>query len=135
MVHERNSRSFEDKASETRTYDDLTSDIQGPPSAPLEANSSRQEEIASELSTHAFQGERETHRDSEEEQTKASSAVGWLALTLAVLSYFMMPIILGTGGIILGFVARTRHTDTLGNTAIITGAASIIITLFILPFV
>ncbi|RYG74713.1 hypothetical protein EU245_00595 [Lentibacillus lipolyticus] len=73
--------------------------------------------------------------DTDEDETEGTSAFGWIATALSVVSFFMMPIILGGAGIILGFISRNRGAETLGNTAIIAGAISVLIRLFILPFV
>lgn len=59
---------------------------------------------------------------------------GWIGLALAVLSFFMMPIIFGAAAIIVGFFARSRDANWLGNTSIVLGAISIIIRLFFIPF-
>ncbi|MBM7554750.1 DUF4190 domain-containing protein [Thalassobacillus pellis] len=76
---------------------------------------------------------------SEERETDMQSDVqtgfGWLALILAGLSFFMAPVLLGGAGIVLGFMAKRRGADTLGNTAIFLGAVSVILSLFIAPFV
>jgi hypothetical protein len=60
--------------------------------------------------------------------------LGWVALALSIISLFMMPIILGAAGIIVGFIARRRGAETLGAWAIGIGIVSIIVKLFILPF-
>ncbi|WP_456278267.1 DUF4190 domain-containing protein [Bacillus sp. AK128] len=60
--------------------------------------------------------------------------IAGLALALSILSLFVMPIILGAAGIIIGFIARRRGSTTLGAWAIGIGAISIIVGMFILPF-
>ncbi|CQR46863.1 hypothetical protein BN1058_01146 [Paraliobacillus sp. PM-2] len=60
---------------------------------------------------------------------------GWLALVMAIASLFILPVFLSVGAIIIGFIAKGKGADTLGNTAIIIGALSFIITLFIIPMV
>ncbi|WP_246945854.1 DUF4190 domain-containing protein [Bacillus pinisoli] len=60
--------------------------------------------------------------------------IGGLALALSILSLFVMPIILGAAGIIIGFIARRRGSTTLGAWAIGIGAVSIIVGMFVLPF-
>jgi hypothetical protein len=60
--------------------------------------------------------------------------IAGLALALSILSLFVMPIILGAVGIIIGFIARRRGATTLGAWAIGIGAVSIIVGMFILPF-
>jgi hypothetical protein len=65
---------------------------------------------------------------------KAGTGMGWAALVLSILSLFVMPILFGAAGIVLGFVARRRGAETLGAWAIGIGAVSIIVGIFILPF-
>jgi hypothetical protein len=60
--------------------------------------------------------------------------IAGLALALSVLSLFVLPILLGAAGIIIGFIARRRGATTLGTWAIGIGAVSIIVGMFILPF-
>jgi hypothetical protein len=60
--------------------------------------------------------------------------LGIAALVLSILSLFVMPILFGAAGIILGFIARRRGAEGLGNWAIGLGAVSIIVGLFIVPF-
>ncbi len=66
--------------------------------------------------------------------TKAGTGMGWAALALSILSLFVMPILFGAAGIVLGFVAKRRGADSLGAWAIGIGAISIIVGIFILPF-
>jgi hypothetical protein len=66
--------------------------------------------------------------------TKAGTGMGWAALALSILSLFVMPILFGAAGIVLGFVARRRGAEGLGAWAIGIGAISIIVGIFILPF-
>lgn len=95
----------------------------------------RDEEIAQELTAEEFNRPMNTTEQPTEMKSEVKTGFGWLAVILAVLSYFIAPVILGAAGIIFGFVSKSRGADTLGNTAIIAGAISIIITLFIAPFV
>lgn len=98
-------------------------------------NGMRDEEIAAELTETDIVDNEQRNLDHQKETTDVISAYGWIALALSVLSFFIMPILFGAAGIILGFVARTRNAELLGNTAIIIGAISIVIQLFIIPFV
>lgn len=101
----------------------------------IEPDSSRNEEFAAEITAddHTDDRKREGGQNSHLD-TEVNSTYGWIGVALSIISYFMMPIILGGAGIILGFISRARGADTLGNIAIAAGAISIIITLFILPF-
>ncbi|MCA1031761.1 DUF4190 domain-containing protein [Bacillus timonensis] len=73
-------------------------------------------------------------KEREPEETIGGTGVGWLALALSVLSLFIMPVLMGAAGIILGFIARRRGATGLGAWAIGLGAVSIIVGLFIIPF-
>ncbi|ANB61573.1 hypothetical protein [Anoxybacteroides amylolyticum] len=70
----------------------------------------------------------------EEREGANGSGWGWTALALSVLSLFIMPILLGAAGIIVGFIARRRGATMLGMWAIGIGIVSIIIKLFVIPF-
>nr|WP_176481904.1 hypothetical protein [Paucisalibacillus globulus] len=93
--------------------------------------SSRDEETAAELTADDYRRNVTIEDDGE----RANTSIGWIALALSIASFFWAPILLGGAGIIVGFIARNRHANTLGNIAIAAGAISILITLFILPFV
>lgn len=60
--------------------------------------------------------------------------IGIAALALSILSLFVMPILFGAAGIVLGFIARRKGSEGLGNWAIGLGAISIIVGIFIVPF-
>lgn len=77
--------------------------------------------------------EKETHMP-EETVGNAGLGMGVLALVLALVSLFVWPTIMGAAGIIVGFIARRRGARTSGTLAIWIGAASIIVSWFILPF-
>ncbi|GGM31421.1 hypothetical protein GCM10011351_16960 [Paraliobacillus quinghaiensis] len=90
-------------------------------------------EFAQELTANEFSQADVNESDTAEVDVK--SGFGWFAVVLSIVSFFMMPVILSGAGIVLGFVAKSRGANTLGNTAIIAGAISMIITLFIVPMV
>lgn len=97
-------------------------------------NDHRDEEVAQEL-TPELENEEHLEEDDIDMGIKANSVIGWLALLLAVISFFALPVIFGGAAIILGFIARNRHAEWLGNTSIAAGIVSIVISLFIIPFV
>jgi hypothetical protein len=68
------------------------------------------------------------------EDATAGRGIGWLALALSIISLFVLPVLLGAAGIILGFIARRRGAEGLGAWAIGIGVVSIIVGVFILPF-
>ncbi|MCH1624949.1 DUF4190 domain-containing protein [Fredinandcohnia quinoae] len=69
-----------------------------------------------------------------ESRATGGTGMGWLALALSIISLFVMPVIMGAAGIIIGFIARRRGATGLGAWAIGIGAISIIVGIFILPF-
>ncbi|GAA0443220.1 hypothetical protein GCM10008983_20510 [Lentibacillus halophilus] len=93
-----------------------------------EVQSRRDEEFAAEITADDAEAKKD-------DDTDATSIYGWVAVALSIISYFLMPIILGGAGVILGFISRNRGSETLGNTAIVAGGISILIRLFILPYV
>ncbi|WP_404453031.1 hypothetical protein LG329_02640 [Virgibacillus necropolis] len=109
-----------------------TANLYGNTPVPTDLDNKRDEETAQELTADDFDNRAE--KDDSDVGSQVNSAVGWVALIVSIASFFFMPIILGGAGIIVGFIAKSRDADTLGNTAIIAGAASIIITLFVLPY-
>lgn len=115
----------------TDSNDVVATNFDGAQSRIGETQSRRDEEFASEMTADDV----EARADTDEDGREVNGAFGWIAVALSIISYFMMPIILGGAGIIMGFVSRNRGAETLGNTAIIAGAISILITLFILPYV
>ncbi|WP_077703532.1 hypothetical protein [Virgibacillus dokdonensis] len=97
----------------------------------IEPDSSRDEEFAAEMTADdADDTDTEIAGDMDENTT-----FGWVGIALSIISFFIWPIIFGVAGIVLGFMSRSRGADALGNIAIAAGAVSILITLFILPFV
>ncbi|WP_090871478.1 hypothetical protein [Oceanobacillus limi] len=93
----------------------------------------RDEETAAEITADDYTGDRVTIND--EDGADANTAFGWIAIALSVISFFWLPVVMGAAGVIVGFMARARNADTLGNIAIIAGAISIVFALFIGPFV
>lgn len=73
-------------------------------------------------------------REREDLRAEGGSGIGYVGLALSILSLFVMPILLGAAGIVLGFIARSRGATGIGAWAIGIGAVSLIIGIFILPF-
>ncbi|HLS59587.1 MAG TPA: hypothetical protein VK044_00455 [Virgibacillus sp.] len=92
---------------------------------------SRDEETAGEISPVQYET---TDDEDDRVGTRLNSVSGWIGIALAVMSFFMLPVILGVAGIIVGFIARSRDAEWLGNTAISVGVISLIVRLFIVPF-
>lgn len=79
--------------------------------------------------------DKDIRNDNEEtDEKEGGRATGVIALILSVLSLFIIPVLMGAAGIIVGFVARRQGARTLGNWAIGIGIVSIIISLFFAPF-
>lgn len=62
-----------------------------------------------------------------------NNVYGWIGLALAVISFFIVPVLFAAIAIVLGFVARGRGARILGNSAIIVGIFSILVRLLLLP--
>lgn len=90
-------------------------------------NKQFQEEIATEITDKEVI---ESRNDPD-----INNIYGWVGLGLSVISFFIIPLLFAGAGIILGFIARGREAQVLGNTAIITGVISILFRLFILPLI
>lgn len=77
-----------------------------------------------------------TYRKEEDgrETEKGGTGIGIAALILSIVSLFVLPILFGGAGIVCGFIARRSGARGLGNWAIGIGAASILIGMFIAPF-
>lgn len=107
------------------------------PNLGANADSSYNEETAAEVAAPINYGttRREADYVNDDTNDRAGGAgLGWLALALSIISLFVMPVLLGAAGIIIGFIARRRGATGLGAWAIGVGAVSIIVGIFILPF-
>jgi hypothetical protein len=89
-----------------------------------------QEETAAEIAVPVPAVRR---RGSDEETITGGRGLAWSALALSILSLFILPVLFGAAGIVLGFVAR-RRGSSIGTWAIGIGMISILVGLFILPF-
>lgn len=68
------------------------------------------------------------------DSSQAGRVMGMFAVILSLLSLFIVPVLMGAAGIILGFVAVRRGAATSGYWAIGIGIASIVISLIFAPF-
>lgn len=73
-------------------------------------------------------------REREDFRAAGGTGIGFVGLALSILSLFVMPILFGAAGIVLGFIARARGAAAVGAWAIGIGAVSMIVGIFILPF-
>lgn len=105
------------------------------PNLSANADSSYNEETAAEVAAPINYGttNREV-RNTTDDNVASGTGLGWLALALSIISLFVMPVLMGAAGIIIGFIARRRGATGLGAWAIGIGAVSIIVGIFILPF-
>jgi len=94
-------------------------------------NNSEDEEFSTEFTADDSMINSEFKEDVD---NQATNVMGWAAVILSVLSLFVMPILFGGAGIIVGFISRNREAEWLGNTAIIVGAISIVLSFFFRPF-
>ncbi|WML40575.1 hypothetical protein RCG19_02490 [Neobacillus sp. OS1-2] len=101
-------------------------------SVPLRSSQYR-EETAAEIAAPVPLVRKREH-DEIRERAAGGTGMGTLALALSILSLFVMPILFGAAGIVLGFVARSRGATGLGAWAIGIGVISIVVGIFILPF-
>lgn len=94
------------------------------------------EETSAEIAAPVTFNRNETSRriESDRDTATAGRGLGFVALALSILSLFVLPILFGAAGIIIGFIARRRGAVGLGNWAIGIGVISIIVGIFILPF-
>ncbi|WP_231689617.1 DUF308 domain-containing protein [Bacillus sp. FJAT-27245] len=100
-------------------------------------NTGYQEETAAEIAAPvSVRQNREGQRAGGREMDRdtAGGMLGFAALVSAILSLFVMPVILGAAGIIIGFLAMRRGATKSGGWAIGIGAISLIIGIFITPF-
>ncbi len=70
-----------------------------------------------------------------EEDHTVDRGIGWLAFVLSVIGLFFLPVVMGTAGVIIGFVALRQGAKTIGGWAIAIGIVSLILRLFAGPFV
>jgi hypothetical protein len=124
-------------AASTAHREETACEIAAPVTAKnTQVNSNREEtaaEIAAPVSLAKFRNNENTG-ENERGMAQAGTGMGFLALALSIISLFVMPILFGAAGIVLGFVARARGANTLGAWAIGIGVVSIVIGIFILPF-
>lgn len=95
------------------------------------------EETAAEIAAPVSLSHRRKYDDLQgktADGTEAGTWVGYLALALSIISLFVIPILFGAAGIVLGFIARGRGAGGLGAWAIGIGVVSIVIGIFIIPF-
>lgn len=130
-------------ADDTKRHDLQDYDYEGnhyvdPNLAAVNADSNYHEETAAEVAAPISYGPTRNTIDRDHVNTESratgGTGMGWLALALSIISLFVMPVIMGAAGIIIGFIARRRGATGLGAWAIGIGVISIVVGIFILPF-
>ncbi|MCF7617785.1 DUF4190 domain-containing protein [Bacillus sonorensis] len=93
------------------------------------------EETAAEVAPEPYRAE---NRNGEAGGNDAGAAggrvTGYIALALSIISLFMLPVLLGIAGIIVGYIARRQGAAGLGAWAMGIGAVSLVLGIFIAPF-
>ena len=89
------------------------------------------EEIAAEMIRSPYG--RNTKRVNDRETGNLSKLIGFVALFLSVLSFFIAPFICAVIAIVIGFVAQRNGEIVIGAWAIGISALSIILTIFVIP--
>ncbi|MGM7635579.1 DUF4190 domain-containing protein [Bacillus sp. Hm123] len=72
--------------------------------------------------------------DREVGEEEGGRGLGYAGLISSILALFMIPVLFGAVGIVLGFMARRRGSEGLGAWAIGIGVVALVVGLFILPF-
>jgi len=97
-------------------------------------NDQYREETAAELDAPIRAVNEEDRKTTENLEQANSRTMGYVALALSIISLFVLPVLLGAAGIIVGFMARRRGAQTLGNWAVGIGIVSVLLGIFVLPF-
>lgn len=85
------------------------------------------EEFAAETAVvdHSY----EDARDADDDDA-FGRGLGWLSFILSIIGLFFLPVIMGTAGIIIGFIAMRQGARVLGGWAIAVGIIALILRLF-----
>lgn len=95
-----------------------------------------QEEMAAELAAPGLMGvasEGERREYARKETRSAGVAVGWAGLAIAVLSWFVWPVVLGIAAAVLGFIAFRQGSRGLGTWSITLGLIAALSYLVLIP--
>ncbi|MDM5298759.1 DUF308 domain-containing protein [Bacillus pumilus] len=94
------------------------------------------EETAAEI-TEPYQASRDREDRHVRDQVGDKSGgkgIGYTALAIAIISLFVMPVLLGVAAIVVGYMARRKGAQGLGGWSIGIGIVSVILGIFITPF-
>ncbi|WP_010270211.1 MFS transporter [Paenibacillus senegalensis] len=106
---------------------------------PARKETERDTELAADLTQvpvmareHEAADNQEVHREYPERSV--ARWFGWTALVISILSLFVLPGLLGPAGAIVGFIAYIQGSRTLGVWAMVLGAISLFVALFLSPY-
>lgn len=107
---------------QTRDVDDEVDDY-----IDLKPELDRNEEYAAESATFDH-----TEDEGIEEADEGSfgRGLGWLGFILSIIGLVFLPIVMGTAGVIIGFIAMRQGARVLGGWAIAIGLIALILRLF-----
>ncbi|MGE6629296.1 cell division protein CrgA [Bacillus sp. NPDC077027] len=92
------------------------------------------EETAAEI-TEPYQASRDREeRYNHVNDDSGSKGIGYTALAIAIISLFVMPVLLGVAAIVVGYIARRKGARALGAWSIGIGIVSVVLGIFITPF-
>lgn len=77
---------------------------------------------------------REKTDDDVKVKESGGTALGWVALVFAVVSWLLWPVLMGATSAVLGFMAYRQGARALGGWAIAIGLMAVILSLVIVPF-
>ncbi|WP_277713620.1 DUF308 domain-containing protein [Bacillus atrophaeus] len=92
------------------------------------------EETSAEIAEPYRASDRVGDRDENNAGANEGRGIGFIALALSIISLFVLPVLLGAAGIIVGYIARRRGATGLGGWAMGIGVISLVLGIFIIPF-
>ncbi|KKB74570.1 MULTISPECIES: hypothetical protein [Bacillus] len=93
------------------------------------------EETAAEVAPQPYRTEKSDNGARDRDADAAGGRItGYIALALSIISLFMLPVLLGIAGIIVGYIARRQGAAGLGAWAMGIGAVSLVLGIFVAPF-
>ncbi|QKN92751.1 DUF308 domain-containing protein [Bacillus amyloliquefaciens] len=92
------------------------------------------EETAAEIAEPYRASDRTADRDDNRDGVSEGRGIGYAALAISIISLFVLPVLLGACGIIVGYIARRRGAGALGGWAMGIGIVSLVLGIFITLF-
>lgn len=75
------------------------------------------------------------NREEEDDGTRSGGyAIGWVALTFAIASWFIWPVLLGATAAVIGYLAYRQGARGLGGWSMAIGLTAVVLYLVIVPF-